>query len=58
MTLEQTQNIIADDSFQYLGNSLEIIEIVNAIKDGYRLYKPSEIITEMENELRRDKNGY
>lgn len=40
MTLEQTQNIIADDSFQYLGNSLEIIEIVNAIKDGYRLYKP------------------
>ena len=37
MTLEQTQNVIADDSFVYMGNSLEIIDIVNAIKSGKRL---------------------
>ena len=37
MTLEQTQNIIADKSFKYLGNSNEMIDIVNAVKSGKRL---------------------
>lgn len=39
MSLEQIQNIIADPSFVYKGDSLEVIEIVNAIKNGYRLSK-------------------
>lgn len=39
MTLEQVQEIIADPSFQYKGDSLVIIEVVNAIKEGYRLQK-------------------
>ena len=38
--LETIQNCIADPSFRYGGNSLDIIEIVNAIKAGYRLKKP------------------
>ena len=38
--LEIIQNCIADASFQYGGNSLDIIEIVTAIKAGYRLYLP------------------
>ena len=38
--LEMIQNCIADPSFYYGGNSLDIIEIVNAIKAGYRLKKP------------------
>lgn len=38
--LEIIQNCIADPSFYYGGNSLDIIEIVNAIKAGYRLKKP------------------
>ena len=41
--LEMIQNCIADPSFYYGGNSLDIIEIVNAIKAGYRLKKPRTI---------------
>lgn len=41
--LEIIQNCIADPSFYYGGNSLDIIEIVNAIKAGYRLKKPRTI---------------
>ena len=37
MTLTQVQNIIADKSFKYKGNSMEVIDIVNAIKQGKRL---------------------
>ena len=37
MTLTQVQNIIADKSFRYKGNSMEVIDIVNAIKQGKRL---------------------
>lgn len=47
--LEMIQNCIADPSFYYGGNSLDIIEIVNAIKAGYRLKKPSVI--------KREKGG-
>lgn len=43
--LEIIQNCIADPSFYYGGNSLDIIEIVNAIKAGYRLKKPRIIKT-------------
>ena len=35
--LEEAQRLIADDSFKYMGDSLVIIEVVNAIKAGYRL---------------------
>lgn len=42
MTLEQAQDIIADPSFRYKGDSLVIIEIVNAIKEGYRLARPND----------------
>ena len=35
--LEEAQRLIADDSFVYMGDSLVIIEVVNAIKAGYRL---------------------
>lgn len=44
--LKQAQNIIADDSFKYGGNSLDIIEIVNAIKSGYRLIDLNSFDTE------------
>lgn len=44
MNLLQTQNIIADDSFQYGGNSFEMFDIVDAIKDGYRLCKVDDLI--------------
>lgn len=47
MDLKQTQNIIADDSFRYGGDSLDIIDIVNAIKAGYRLCKVDEAIEEI-----------
>lgn len=40
--LLDAQRMIADDSFKYLGDSLYIIEIVNAIKAGFRLTEPSE----------------
>lgn len=35
--LAKTQDIIADDSFIYMGNSFPIMDVVNAIKAGYRL---------------------
>ena len=41
--LETTQNIIADKSFQYGGDSLIVLEIINAIKDGYRLANLAEV---------------
>lgn len=41
--LETAQNIIADESFQYGGNSLTVLEIINAIKDGYRLANLAEV---------------
>ena len=45
--LRQAEKLIADESFTYKGNSLEVIEIVNAIKDGYRLVKPDEVMSEL-----------
>ena len=41
--LETAQNIIADESFQYGGDSLTVLEIINAIKDGYRLANLAEV---------------
>ncbi len=41
--IETAQNIIADESFQYGGNSLTVLEIINAIKDGYRLANLAEV---------------
>ena len=52
--LEMIQNCIADPSFYYGGNSLDIIEIVNAIKAGYRLKKPR-VIKEEKGECRMRK---
>lgn len=42
-SLEVVQNLIADESFVYRGNSLTIMELVNAIKDGYRLVNLAEV---------------
>lgn len=42
-SLEVTQDLIADESFVYMGNSLHIIEIVNAIKAGWRLANLAEV---------------
>lgn len=47
MSIQETQNIIADPSFVYGGNSLEVLEIVNAIKEGYRLCKVEEAKNEI-----------
>jgi len=41
--LETAQNLIADESFQYGGDSLTVLEIINAIKDGYRLANLAEV---------------
>ena len=35
--IEEAQRLIADDSFYYAGDSLVIMDIVNAIKAGYRI---------------------
>ena len=53
MKLSQVQNIIADESFRYGGNSLEVIEVVNAIKAGKRLIDV-ESLKEQINEYRED----
>lgn len=42
-SLELVQDIIADETFAYRGNSLHIIEIVNAIKSGWRLANLAEV---------------
>lgn len=42
-SLEVVQNLIADESFVYRGDSLTIMELVNAIKDGYRLANLAEV---------------
>ena len=54
MNLKQTQNIIADDSFRYGGDSLDIIDIVNAIKAGYRLCKIEDAISEIQETREKD----
>lgn len=40
--LEKTQKIIADDNFVYMGDSFFIMDVVNAIKAGYRLNRLDE----------------
>ena len=40
--LEKTQKIIADDNFVYMGDNFFIMDIVNAIKAGYRLNRLDE----------------
>ena len=42
-SLEVMQNLIADGSFVYDGDSLVISELVNAIKDGWRLANMAEV---------------
>lgn len=37
--LKEIQDLVASENFKYGGNSLEILDIVAAIKDGYRLCK-------------------
>lgn len=37
--LEKIQDLVASENFKYGGNSLEILDIIAAIKDGYRLCK-------------------
>lgn len=37
--LKEIQDLVASENFKYGGNSLEMLDIVAAIKDGYRLYK-------------------
>lgn len=41
--IDIAQNLIADESFTYGGDSLVVMEIVNAIKDGYRLANLAEV---------------
>ena len=45
--LMQVQNVIADDSFIYMGDSLDVLEIVNAIKKGYRLCKVDDVMMDL-----------
>lgn len=42
-SLEVMQNLIADGSFVYDGDSLVITELINAIKDGWRLANMAEV---------------
>ena len=50
--IKSAQRIIADNGFKYLGNSVLIIDVVNAIKRGYRLFNESKF----DNEISRLKD--
>ena len=43
----QAQNIIADEKFKYFGTSVVMIDVVNAIKSGFRLFNHVKFEKEM-----------
>lgn len=45
--LKETQEMIASPEFRYGGNSMDIMDIVDAIKSGYRLCRVDDAICKM-----------
>ena len=45
--LKETQEMIASSDFKYGGNSMDIMNIVDAIKSGYRLCRIEELKTDI-----------